>query len=282
MTIPVLAGTQRLGYTWLDGTPGKVAFSDNRMVLGVGTKAFTLADTVGFGIKTQYRVPIMIEADKKTCLQSSGNSLNSETICTSFGDASILSSNVHVFTRYDGKKYVVIGNGDYQYQTGPLSAFYVNSLQSNSNSINLFKGPTQYQMPNGNAGPTLNSAFFARNIGTDGVISLLGCSGTDCSASSVVNLVSLPVRVSSAVVSSVGSSSNRSLETFLNPGNLFNGFLGSTKGYTSTTNSNSNTSINNTVPLPIIHSSTASPTVTTVTELESYGVNGNKNVISIK
>ena len=137
-------------------------------------------------------------------------------------------------------------------------------------------------MPNGNAGPTLNSAFFARNIGTDGVISLLGCSGTDCSASSVVTLVSLPVRVSSAGVSSVGSSSNRSLETFLNPGNLFTGFLGSTKGYTSTTNSNSNTTLNNTVPLPIIHSSTASPTVTTVTELESYGVNGNKNVISIK
>ncbi len=46
MTIPVLAGTQHLGYTWLDGIPGKIAFSDNRMVLGVGTKAFTLADTV--------------------------------------------------------------------------------------------------------------------------------------------------------------------------------------------------------------------------------------------
>lgn len=48
ITIPVLAGTQRLGYTWLDGIPGKVAFSDHRMVLGVNTKAFSLADTVGF------------------------------------------------------------------------------------------------------------------------------------------------------------------------------------------------------------------------------------------
>lgn len=48
MTIPVLAGTQRIGYSWLDGTPGKVAFSDHRMVLGVGTKAFSLNDTVGF------------------------------------------------------------------------------------------------------------------------------------------------------------------------------------------------------------------------------------------
>lgn len=33
MTIPVLAGTQRIGYSWLDATPGKVAFADNQMVL---------------------------------------------------------------------------------------------------------------------------------------------------------------------------------------------------------------------------------------------------------
>ncbi len=46
MNIPVLAGTQRIGYSWLDAVPGQVAFSDNRMVLGVGTHAFTLADTV--------------------------------------------------------------------------------------------------------------------------------------------------------------------------------------------------------------------------------------------
>ena len=96
-------------------------------------------------------------------------------------------------------------------------------------------------MPAGNAGPTLNSAFFGRNVGTDGIISLLACSGTDCSPSAVVDLVNLPVRVSSAVVSSVGSSSNRAIETFLNPGNLFIGFLGTTKAYTSTTDSNNNT-----------------------------------------
>ena len=86
MTIPVLAGTQRLGYTWLDRTPGKVAFADHRMVLGVGTKAFTLADSVGFGIKTRFRIPLMIEADKKICLKSEGTSLNSENICTTFGE----------------------------------------------------------------------------------------------------------------------------------------------------------------------------------------------------
>lgn len=34
MTIPTLAGTKnRLGNSWLDAIPGRVAFSDNRMVL---------------------------------------------------------------------------------------------------------------------------------------------------------------------------------------------------------------------------------------------------------
>lgn len=47
MSIPTLSNA-RLGYSWLDGVPGKIKFEDNRMVLGVNTKAFTLADKVGF------------------------------------------------------------------------------------------------------------------------------------------------------------------------------------------------------------------------------------------
>lgn len=302
MTIPVLAGTQRLGYTWLDGERGKVAFNDNRMVLWVGTKAFTLADKVGFGIRTQYKYPLILEADKKACLQSTGNSLNSEIICTSFGEAANADSRIEKWQRVDGKYFVNIGIGDYQIlnptprppaptlgetnYTAKLQAYYdwrqyLPASSHSANNITLFRGPVQYQMPNGNAGPTLNSAFFARNIGTDGTISLLGCSLSDCSATAVVNLVSLPVRVSSAVVSTVGSASNRSLETFLNPGTLFAGFLWSTQGYTSTTNSNNNSTTNNIVPLPVITATIANPTITTVTELESYAVNGNKNVLAI-
>lgn len=171
-------------------------------------------------------------------------------ICTTFGEAANADSNIEKWQRVDGKYFVNIGVGDYQIlnptprplaptlgdinYAAKLQAYYdwrqyLPASSHSANNITLFRGPVQYQMPNGNAGPTLNSAFFARNIGTDGKISLLGCSGSDCSASSVVELVSLPVRVSSAVVSSVGSSSNRSLESFLNPGNLFTGFLGSTK-----------------------------------------------------
>jgi hypothetical protein len=94
-----------------------------------------------------------------------------------------------------------------------------------------------------NLGPTLNSAFFGRAIGTDGTIGLVTDTGVD--------LVKLSVRVSGAVVSSIGSSANRSLQAFLNPGNLFAGFMTATSGDTSTTSSN-NTTGTTTVKLPVI------------------------------
>ena len=49
MTIPLLSKVP-IGYSWLEtnGTTGKIRFEENRMVLGEGTRAFTLADTVGF------------------------------------------------------------------------------------------------------------------------------------------------------------------------------------------------------------------------------------------
>jgi hypothetical protein len=51
----------------------------------------------------------MIEADKRICLKSSGNSLNSETICTTFGDAAFLDPSVVTWTRpIDGKPYVIL------------------------------------------------------------------------------------------------------------------------------------------------------------------------------
>lgn len=134
MTIPVLAGTQRLGYNWLDGIPGRVAFGDNRMVLGVGTKAFTLADTVGFGIRTQYRMPLMIEADRKICIKSEGSSLNTQALCTTFGQETPTSM---IWTRIDGKKYIVLGQGDFQSRKSD-GTYELNSV-NHPNSITLFK-----------------------------------------------------------------------------------------------------------------------------------------------
>lgn len=116
MTIPVLSNT-KFGYAWLDGQPGKLTFSANGVVIGRGGKVFTLADTVGFGIKTEFAIPLMIEADKKICLDGSGDTIDGTTICTTFGEAASLSPNIQTFTRLtDGKKYVIIGRGDYQYQ----------------------------------------------------------------------------------------------------------------------------------------------------------------------
>jgi hypothetical protein len=83
MTVPTLSSA-RLGYSWLD-VPGRIRFSDNRMVLGVGTSAFTVADTIGFGIKLTEPLPLIVNTDKKICLVSSGNSVNTNSVCTTFG-----------------------------------------------------------------------------------------------------------------------------------------------------------------------------------------------------
>jgi hypothetical protein len=82
-----------------------------------------------------------------------------------------------------------------------------------------------------NLGPTLNSAFFGRVTGNDSTIGLFTDTGVD--------LVKLAVRVSGAVVSSIGSSSNRAIESFINTHDVFADFLGTTVVLnTSTTNSN--------------------------------------------
>lgn len=114
MTIPNLSFA-RLGYSWLDGEVGKIPFIENRMVLGAGTRAFTLADTVGFGIKTKYTIPLAIEANKSICLDSTGNGLNHTRICTRFGN---LVSDAYKFTPYESNiQYVLIGRGDFQIKT---------------------------------------------------------------------------------------------------------------------------------------------------------------------
>lgn len=70
MTIPALSGTSRFG-----SSPFMRTSFSSGVVIGVGGKVFTLADTVGFGIKTQYTIPLMIEADKRICLQAQDNSI---------------------------------------------------------------------------------------------------------------------------------------------------------------------------------------------------------------
>lgn len=115
--------------------------------------------------------------------------------------------------------------------------------------------------------------------GDDAIIQLFSCSGTDCSATARADLVALSVKVSGAVVSSIGSSANRSLQSFINPGNPFAGFMTTTSGDTSTTTNNAVTT-----PAPVVLPTIvggASGSVSSVAEIERYAVNGNKNVLAV-
>ncbi len=117
MTIPALANTKFGSSPFM-----KTSFSSG-VVIGKNGKVFTLADTVGFGIKTQYQIPLMIEADKKICLDGEGN-IDDTVICTTFGEAAATDASIIKFTRpTDEKKYVILGKGDYQYQTSVGGAY---------------------------------------------------------------------------------------------------------------------------------------------------------------
>ena len=121
MTIPTLSRA-RLGYSFLDNVPGRLPFEKNGVVVGQGSKVFTLADVVGFGLTQRYQIPLMVEAEKQICLQGSGEGVDNKTICTTFGAAAeefnrTNSTKILTWTRpTDGKRYVVIGNGDFQYE----------------------------------------------------------------------------------------------------------------------------------------------------------------------
>jgi hypothetical protein len=305
MNIPTLAGTNRnFGTNWLDGESEQIAFADNRVVVGNGTRIFTLADRVWLWVKTTYQMPLIIPADKRICLTSAGTSLNSESICTTFWEGAALDSRIKTWTWVDGTKFVNIGTGYYQRKIlgsnrrpdrptpisllatpaqkseydAKLQSYYdwreYEYVYSNSvNNITFFKGSSIYPGSRWLL-VSLRDAFVGEKTGTDGKIWLITDTG--------VNLVSFDVRVSAAVVASIGSSANRSLEQFLKQGstNPFAGFLGGTSFNTSTTINNA---VNNTttVPVPVLSAKSATTPVTSVTDLEKYAVNGNKNVLSI-
>jgi len=93
-------------------------------------------------------------------------------------------------------------------------------------------------------------------------------------------MVRIPVRVSGAVVSSIGSSVNRALESFITQTSPFTGFLGSTSMNTSTTTSN-NTNTTTTVTLPTIVGARGNQSSSGVTDLERFAVNGNRNILAV-
>lgn len=119
MTIPRLSSA-RLGNSQLDIVPGspnlgRVNFASYQMVLGLNTQAFTLADTVGFGVKTGEPLALAIPKNKYFCLGSDGSALNSNTICTTFGALADSTFQTYPNVSDPGNPYILIGDGYYQY-----------------------------------------------------------------------------------------------------------------------------------------------------------------------
>jgi hypothetical protein len=139
MTIPQLS-SNRLGLSQIDGGL-KIPFQDNKLVIGVGTSPFTIADTVRFGASTALPAAMVIEKDKKICLTSDGINLNSRTdICTTFG-ANAVADRLITFNN-GAKEYVVIGKGYYQRIIGGVTTEY--TATNNKDSITLFRGSQTY------------------------------------------------------------------------------------------------------------------------------------------
>lgn len=281
--IPALAGTKNIGVAGFLSKPlylGSTS-SDHQIVVGKDTNVFSLADQLIFDVTTKEAIPIILPEDKTLCLRSSGTALNSNTICTTFGSAWAGIKNIN------GKNYVVLGNGSYQVRdaAGNYSDVYINPSLA-THRVKLFEWYKTYT-PLGlsTVGPTLRDAFLWKKVADDGDIALFGCyvkaDGTaDCNPTAITDMIHIPVRVSGAVISSVGSSSNRVAERFVDSHTVFSGFLWTTVSYTATT-TNNNVTTTTTVTVPTI---TGRPggSISTVAQLVSgYAVNGNPNVFAV-
>lgn len=174
-------------------------------------------------------------------------------------------------------EYVVIGNGEYQVRQ--TNGTYVKMLAlNNPNNIELFRGAMNYSTANGTM--KLSDAFAGKQIGTDGRLGLYHMS---TSTAEPIDLVGFGVRVSSALVGGTSSTVNRKIENYLTNASLVNAFLSGFKSYTSTTVNTTVTSTNPVVSQVSVNTNTVgNKTVSTLADLESLAVNGNKNLLALK
>lgn len=193
--IPLLSHA-KLGYTWLDGEQGKVRFSEHRVVVGKNTPVFTLADTIQFGISTKYRVPLQLEADRQFCLQSNGVPLGENTACMTLKDTT---DSFTTWTQPNGgQRYVVIGEGDYLVPVG--NGKYTVHTAKSPREITLFHGNKTY------GSKMLRDTFVGKQSGSTKIT--LGTKRVD---GAFIELVSMPVAVSSSVVGTTATPVNRLL-----------------------------------------------------------------------
>lgn len=248
----------------------EMPFTQNSVVIGNGTKIFTLADLVRFGMRQTYTIPLMIEYNKPICLESSGDALNSGRICTTFGQAAeqLNASAVQIWVHpMTGAKYVILSRGDFQFQNAVGGQYYLTHANS-SNSINLFKGSAIY------GGLTLHDSFIGQAAGTNGQMNL----GTS-NAGTYYNFLSFPVRVSAAVIGTTGTPVNRSIQAFVYQSSL-QAFLNSIKNNTTTSVTTSASSNSSVAPININTATTGDRVVTSIEDIPT--LNGNQSVRIVK
>ena len=275
MTIPQLSSNRIGWYSQLNGGR-KMPFKDNKLVIGVGTSPFSIADTVVFGMKTLEPLPVIVEADKKICLISKGDGLNNRTdVCTTFGEHA-----AWLTTFSNGaKNYVVIGNGYYHFRDATTNTYKDRFLTGNRDYITLFEWPKEY--PTG--GDRFYRAFQGLSAGIGGPDSILSLEHYSSTTGEPIDLVGLPVRISGAMVGATSATVNRKLESYINSSSLVNAFL---SGFTAITTTTTNTtSVGTTTATNMINVNTTvsgNTTVSTLAQMEALTVNGNKNILSLK
>lgn len=127
---------------------------------------------------------------------------------------------------------------------------------------------------------TLNSAFFGTSVGNTSSL-VLSNGSTTLAPLTAISLVALDVRVSGAMIAGNAGTVNRGVETYVRAGNLVNLFLSGIATSTTTTPTTTTTS---TTPVANVDvgSVTANPSISSLTDLIAYRLNGNQNIFSIK
>jgi hypothetical protein len=243
MTVPRLSNA-RLGNSQLDLVPGnpnlgRVNFASYQMVLGVNTPAFTIADTVGFGVKAGEPLALAIPTKKYFCLGTTGTAMNTNNICTEFGTLADGRYQRYPNVTDTSNPYILIGDGYYQYPTSqnPDGSWnYTSGYASSPNNIDLFRGPTTY------GSNTLANAFRGNSLGTDN-ITLYHYSSV---GNLPIDLVTLPVKVASPMVGTSSTTLTRSsIVSFMNSRSVLTSFLSHFSNSTTTstvTNTSSSSS----------------------------------------
>ncbi len=292
MRIPTLSQYTRFGFSWLDGIDGKIRVSENQVVVGQNGNIFSIYDQLFFGIHTRYQIPLLIPASHNVCIYSDNLDAVKQDAAGPSGEfCKTIGELADGFTRtINDEKYVVVGKGVYIacvdmtatgcVQYGEFTANDSPLPGVNVNEIPLFKGNDLL-----NASTSLREAFQGNRAGTGGNIRLTIADPSLRKNDRPID-VGLPVRVSSAMVASTTTTTNRVVGA-LDPFNaeiLLNNFLLGLKRSTAIINRTTTTSSTSSVTSRITvngNTSAANISVSTLDQLIALKTNGNENVLSL-